>query len=399
MPEIRSGPLHSAMDLIDSFKSLPFFTRWWLGLTSAITAAVTLDLFPPDQVVLDWRRVINIHSSSNHERVELWRVLTSFCYCGAPLSELYSIFILFTIYTHSNGYEKNPFPTGSGSRTADTLFSVFFCVIFLLCTHPIPGYLFGPTYALYPILTRNLTGALLYLWSKRNPQAMIQLNFVPMEGRYLPFAHIGISIFMNNRLHELLHGFLIGHIYYFLIAIAPMLSEGRRILRAPRILLEFIGEGGNMVPEAEYQPRLDQQVLAFRDRDNATPAHIAAKLGNLPCLQQLVETSASGAGQLSRRLFLTASDRNGWQPLHEACRCGNIEIVRYLVVEQGQYVDIHAITGSGQSSLSLSQEFHGEDHPVTQLLKQIVSSESDGEHKEDSDNNQSSIGEDDENAE
>ena len=80
-------------------------------------------------------------------------------------------------------------------------------MICLLCTYPLPGYFFGNTYALYPLMTRNLMGALLYLWSKRNPRAMIQLNFVPMEGRYLPFAHIGIALFMNNRLHELIVSF------------------------------------------------------------------------------------------------------------------------------------------------------------------------------------------------
>ena len=374
----------STMDLIDSFQALPAFTRSWLGLTFAVTAAVTLDVIPSHQVVLDWSRVININSISNHQHLELWRVLTAFCYCGAPLTELYSLFLLFTIYTHSNGYEKNPFPAGSGSRTADTLFSVLFCVVGLLCTQPVPGYFFGPTYALHPILTRNLAGALLYLWSKRNPDAMIQLNFVPMEGRYLPFAHIGISLFMNNRLHELLHGFAVAHIYYFLIAVAPTLMEGRRILRAPQILAELIGEGGNMMPDADYQP------TRFHNRENATAAHIAAKLGNLPHLQQLVDAATSTGGQRRRRLLLTASDRNGWQPLHEACRGGHIEVVRYLVVEQGQYVDIHSTTNSGRSSLSLSQECHGEDHPLTQLLQQTITSNGDSNQEEGSDDNDES---------
>lgn len=367
------------MDLIDSFQTLPVFTRSWLGLTFAITAAVTLDVIPSDQIVLDWRRVIHI---SNNERFELWRVLTSFCYCGAPLNELYSLFLLFTIYTHSNAYEKNPFPAGSGSTAVDAIFSVLFCVFFLLCTHPVPGYFFGPKYALYPILTRNLNGALLYLWSKRNPRAMIQLNFVPMQGRYLPFAHIGISLYTNNRLHELLHGFVVGHVYYYLIEVAPSLLGGRRILHTPRILVQLMGEGEITMPEAVYQPPSEQQTFESRSRDNATPAHIAAKLGNLPSLQQLVETTASISG---RHRLLTASDRNGWQPLHEACRGGHIEIVRYLIVEQGQYTDIHATTNHDKSSLSLAQEFHGEEHPVTQLLQQIISSSNEGSDEESDD--------------
>ena len=374
------------MEFVDQFQSLPLFTRTWLGLTFAVTAAVTLDAIPVDQIVLDWRRVFNIASVahnrsyySGHGRPELWRILTSFCYCGAPLNELYSIFLLYTIYLHSNGYEKNPFPAGSGSRTADTIFSVLFCVVCLLCTHRVPGYLFGPAHELYPILTRNLTGALLYLWSKRNPRAMIQLNFVPIQGQYLPFAHIGLSLFMQNRLHELVHGFAVAHLYYYLVEIAPMVLGGRRILHAPRILAELIGEGGNVIPEQHYHPQ------AYRDRDGATQAHIAAKLGRLQDLQQLVEATAPNARELRRRL-LTASDRNGWQPLHEACRGGSTAIVKYLVVEQGQYVDVRATTNSRQSALSLSQQFHGEEHPVTQLLRQIIDGDADdGEEKEEND--------------
>lgn len=384
------------MDIVDSFRSLPLFTRSWLGLTFAITAAVTLDVIPAHQVVLDWDRVMNIgigiNRHGNYDRPELWRLLTSFCYCGAPLNQMHSLFLLYTIYIHSKGYERNPFPAGSGSRTADGIFGAIFCLIILLCTHRLPRYLFGPTYALYPILTRNLIGALLYLWSKRNPRAMIQLNFVPMEGRYLPFAHIGISLLMKNRLHELIHGFAVGHLYYFLIAIAPVQMGGRRILRTPQFLVELIGEEVTMVPEEdqEYRARHERQEHIFRDQDSATPAHIAAKLGNLSTLQQLVEATTANAGGHRRRLLLTACDRNGWQPLHEACRAGRTEIVRYLVEEQGQYLNVHATTNDGQSSLSLSQEYHGENHPVTQLLQQIIGSDSeDGDDNHVNDNEDS----------
>ncbi|MGK3740692.1 MAG: hypothetical protein ACI90V_007542, partial [Bacillariaceae sp.] len=230
-------------DIVATFQSLPLFTRTWLGLSIIVTAAVTLDVIHINQVVLDWARIIPYNKSLNNiginvsqyrggsskNVIELWRLLTSFCYVG-KFDQFNSLFLLFTIYIHSNGYEKNPFPAGSGSRSADSLFGIIFCIICLLITQPIPGYLFGTTYALYPIMTRNLTGSLLYLWSKRNPRAMIQLNFIPMEGRYLPFAHIGASLFMKNRLHELLHGFLIGHIYYFLIEVAPVLMKGKQIL-------------------------------------------------------------------------------------------------------------------------------------------------------------------------
>lgn len=372
------------MDIFDQFQSLPLFTRSWLGLTFAITAAVTIDAIPAHQVFLDWGRVTSIFSAGsrinrhgNYVRPELWRLLTAFCYSGGPLNELHSIFLLYTIYLHSKGYEKNPFPAGSGSRAADSIFAGIFCMVMLLCTHRVPGYLFGPKYELHPILTRNLMGSLLYLWSKRNPRAMIQLNLVPMEGRYLPFAHVGVSLLMENRLHELVHGFVIGHMYYFLVAIAPVQMGGRRILSTPRLLVDLLGEERTIVPEDDevYQTRQERREFTLGDRDGATPAHIAAKLGNLSDLQRLVEATTTNAGGHSRRLLLAARDQNGWQPLHEACRGGHTEIVRYLVVEQEQYVDIHATTNSRHSALSISRQFQGEDHPVTNLLERIMESE------------------------
>jgi len=374
--------------LYDGFKSFPVFTRTWLGLTFAITAAVTLDVIPVHQIVLDWHRVFNTYPTRHHQSIELWRVLTSFCYCGAPLTEFYSLFLLLTISAHSNGYEKNPFPAGSGNRSADTIFAIVFCAVCLLITHPIPGYFFGPKYELYPILTRNLTGVLIYLWSKRNPRAMIRLNFFPMEGQYLPFAHIGLALFMDNRLHELLHGFVVAHVYYYLVAIAPAVL-GRPILQAPRILAELIGEGDNIIPEPEYEPQGRNRMSDFIARDGATPAHIAAKLGNLPLLQELAGTVTSAGGRGHRRRVLAASDHNGWQPLHEACRGGHTEIVRYLVVEQGEFVDVNATTNGGQSPLSLALQNHGEDHPVTQLLREAMDADN-SDDQEGSDDSQSS---------
>ena len=128
-----------------------------------------------------------------------------------------------------------------------------------------------------------------------------------------------------------------------------------------------------MIPEDDYEPIQQQQPFDFRARDNATPAHVAAKFGDLQHLQELVEAS-DGQG---RRLLLTASDRNGWQPLHEACRGGHRNIVRYLVMEQIEHIDVHATTNGGATPLSLSQEYHGQNHPVTRLLQQISESEND----------------------
>jgi len=217
-----------------------------------------------------------------------------------------------------------------------------------------------------PYFTRTLTCCILYLWSKRNPNARIQLNFIPIQGQYLPFAHIGFSFLMDNRVPiEILHGFAIGHLYYYLIHVLPIIL-GRPVLTTPRFLQLLLG-GGDVQNHRLRDPRENnnnghrrQQQQLFRD-EGATRAHTAAKMGRLDHLQDILRTSPQ---------TLHAKDNNSWQPLHEAVRGGFILIVNFLVEHD---VDINARTqhGRGPSPLWLAESFHGLEHPVTQRLTEL----------------------------
>merc|ERR1740139_954211 len=123
-----------------------------------------------------------------------------------------------------------------------------------------------------PYFTRTLIFCILYLWSKRNPTVQIQLNFIPIQGQYLPFAHIGLSLLINNRVPvDILHGFAIGHVYYYLIAVLPIIL-GRPVLTTPTFLSLLFGggDGGGVVHDHTNDRRQNQrQQRLFRD-DGAT---------------------------------------------------------------------------------------------------------------------------------
>ncbi|KAL3905341.1 MAG: hypothetical protein SGARI_004508 [Bacillariaceae sp.] len=205
----------------------------------------------------------------------------------------------------------------------------------------------------------------MYLWARRNPNANMQLNFLPIQGRYLPLAHVGISYALNNPVQPLLHGCAVGHV------------TGRRVWQTPSILVNLVGGGeddvfmdnddddGNGDNIQHAAPMNNQQrVQEMMQRDRASPAHIAAKSGSLQQLQQI-------ASQSTTIHLLAAPDRNGWQPLHEAVRGGHLECVEFLV-GQNEVVDIFARTNSGETPLALAQRCHAPQHPVTRRLMGLV---------------------------
>ena len=64
--------------------------------------------------------------------------------------------------------------------------------------------------------------------------------------------------------------------------------------------------------------------------------------------------------------LVTAKDKNGWTPLHEAVRAGDPDIVRFLI-EKG--ADINSRTRQGGSVLYWALQKHDEDHVVIDILR------------------------------
>jgi len=86
--------------------------------------------------------------------------------------------------------------------------------------------------------------------------------------------------------------------------------------------------------------------------------HHAAAAGDLITLKK-VPTS-----------YLSRTDANGWQPIHEAARSGNLKVIEYLIEKGG--VDVNARTnfGEGGSPLYWAEKVFKEDDKVVRKLKQ-----------------------------
>lgn len=90
-------------------------------------------------------------------------------------------------------------------------------------------------------------------------------------------------------------------------------------------------------------------------------AHTFAANGEVESLTQFLNNHPDAINQ---------KDKNGWTPLVEAVRKGDIETVR-LLLDRGSEVNLRVGDHEQDGSLLwLAKHFHGENHPVVNLLKE-----------------------------
>jgi Derlin-2/3 len=183
---------------------------------------------------------------------QVWRILTCFCYAGS--FEFNTLISMYLLVQFSKQYEKGgPFNTGAGGGTADYFFALLFAMVTMVTTAPIVRKYLMPVSTLY---TKNLVFFVLYIWSKKNPTAQANIWGIPIPAIYMPFAYLGLSMFMGNPIHYMIHGIAVGHIYYFLVDVIPVVY-GKDILHTPQFLIDFFGVGEYVEapPENAAPPR------------------------------------------------------------------------------------------------------------------------------------------------
>lgn len=109
------------------------------------------------------------------------------------------------------------------------------------------------------------------------------------------------------------------------------------------------------LPYVVFKNKIQGEV---RNKLRPTGAHTAASLGNLSMLRDFAKSNPE---------LITASDQNGWQPLHEAARGGHVDVVDFLI-KKGANLNTRTNKGEGGTALWWAETTHGKNHPVSQLL-------------------------------
>jgi len=212
----------------DYFHALPMVTKAWWGATAILTLSVNFGVVDGYHVAWIWKNVST--------KMEIWRCLTAFCYAG-PFS-MSTLIFLYMMWQFSKLYESGvPFNTGGGGGTADYAFCLILGMIGILATYPL---LEAIGFSQTPVFCDNLVYYVLYVWSKKNPNDNSNIWGFPIQGVFLPFAYLGLTVLQGHAYEGMVHGMAVGHLYYFLAEVVPIIY-GKDVLQTPGFLIDKVG--------------------------------------------------------------------------------------------------------------------------------------------------------------
>ena len=216
------------------YDSLPFVTKNWLTAVVVTTVSCNVGVLPIMKMIYNFEAI--------KDNFEIWRLFTPFLWIGGfdKGSGFNTVISMFLLYQYSKQYEGGTgYNTGGGGGTADYVFMLLFGMTMILVTNFI--------YPIGIVFAKTLVYYVLYIWSKRNPTAPANIWGVPVPGMYLPFAILGLNFCLGNPYVEYVHGYVVGHFYFFMVDVVPKVY-GKSYLQTPLFLLTKFGVGEYVAP-------------------------------------------------------------------------------------------------------------------------------------------------------
>ena len=214
-------------------RDFPPITRTYLAASLLTTAACALDLISPYSLYFSWTMV--------WEKGQFWRLFTNFFFFGAKFT-IDFLFHMFFLVQYCRSLEEGSFR----GRTADFFWMILFGATLLTIIAP---------FAQMHFLGSSLTFMMVYIWARRNPFVhMSFLGLFTFTAPYLPWVLLGFSFLLGNDAMVDSLGIGIGHLYYFLEDIYPLMVPSRkRLLKTPRVVeLLFAGLLPHPIPAADH---------------------------------------------------------------------------------------------------------------------------------------------------
>lgn len=86
-------------------------------------------------------------------------------------------------------------------------------------------------------LAPSLSFMIVYVWSKRNPNAILALfGLFQFSAPYLPWVLLVIGLLLDQSpVYDIL-GIFVGHVYFFFEDVYPKYRPNRRVLKTPGVL-------------------------------------------------------------------------------------------------------------------------------------------------------------------
>ena len=203
------------------YRNLPPVTRVLLTAVFATTCLVQVGVLNPYLITLDWKLV----GKSYH----IWRPLTAALFFGK-----FSFQFVMALYFLSSFGGKLERSDRFIAAPADFVFFLFFITITCACLSVVLNWPSG-----YPLLGQPVIFAIMYYWSRCEPEARLSVYGFEIKGYQFPFAMMLFTVLVGGDVWTDLLGLGAGHVYYFLKDVVP-LEYGIRVIRTPAVLARIL---------------------------------------------------------------------------------------------------------------------------------------------------------------
>lgn len=206
-------------DPAEWYRSLPPFTKGYFTASVATTLLSTLGVISPYYLYLDFDLVIG--------KFQLWRLLANFLFFGK--FSMPFVFAIVLLVRYFGMLENEHFSNGSAGLANLLVMVIFSLPFFWLASHYLGIYFLG----------NSLVFMAMYVWSRRDPYRQVVFYGFSFMAWHTPFLFMLLGVlFGNNPIPDLV-GIVIGHLYHFVVDIAPR-NYNKTFLSTPKFFYELI---------------------------------------------------------------------------------------------------------------------------------------------------------------
>ncbi|KAF4722818.1 ER-associated protein degradation protein [Perkinsus olseni] len=228
------------------YRGLPIVTRGIFTAMFITTCLVQMGLLNPMLVILDWRLV--------YEKFNIWRIFTSVLFLGK-----FSFNFVMQLYFFTSFGSKLERSDRFSAMPGDY---AYFAVVVTFLIAVLSIFLNYPSGL--PLLGSSFIFAIIYYWSRIEPNAQLSFFGFVIQGYQFPFALMLFTMLMGGDIWMDVLGLGAAHIYYFLRDVVPM-EYGRDYLKTPEFMNKLMVRAGAGQPGAAANYQRQAQMRQQRD--------------------------------------------------------------------------------------------------------------------------------------
>lgn len=207
------------LDFMSWYMEIPVISRVYLTSSVLITAACLLDIISPFSLYFDFDLIFF--------QGQVWRLFTPYLFFGS-----FSVHFLFNMYflvRHCRMLEEGDFR----GRTAHFVLMILFGIAIMTVLAP---------FFKLQFLGNSLILMVVYVWGKRNEDTRMNIfGIFSFTAPYLPWVMMAFSALRGNPVKNDIIGIFVGHCFYFLEYIYPVVADIRgwkvkKVMEPPQIL-------------------------------------------------------------------------------------------------------------------------------------------------------------------